>query len=327
VKALHSIQDIKKSYEAMLQQAEQIHKDTVGDDYESASKAKNKLAQLLGSIEKLQFNQLDAVTTAHLDSGKAEAKTTRRELNASLDELQEFVRSLYKKFDAVTPPPSPPRPTPPAVTPNTSAPVIPTASHTDDSESDHGSDSGSDRDDSDEDSDDSGDDDNGPEVKNENEGESADEATAKTHQQEAAVGQLKAHVQALAQSRRQQTSPQTKGLKINYKRGQHVEPQDYEQQQRLREQQLHRAHLLREQERQEQLRWQQEQQWREQQRRRYALQQQQQREQQLREEKLRQQQLRQQQLRQQQLLQQQQYYRHQNPRRSMEDRMFGGFYF
>lgn len=105
VKALHHIEDIKHIYENLLNEAENLHKDTDVNDYFAASKAKGKLAQLLGRIEKLQFNQLDAVTTAHLDSGKVEAKAHRRELNAALDELQEFVQSLYKKFDEVLPPP------------------------------------------------------------------------------------------------------------------------------------------------------------------------------------------------------------------------------
>mmetsp|Transcript_15189 Transcript_15189/g.25218 ORF Transcript_15189/g.25218 Transcript_15189/m.25218 type:complete len:293 (+) Transcript_15189:92-970(+) len=142
-------QDVKKNYEHLLHQAEQIRNDTAVDDYESTSKAKAKLAQLLGSIKKLQFTQFDAVTTTHVESGKAEAKTTHRELNASQDELQEFVtlnrcdpvtmahldsgkaeakttrrnvdaslnelkefvQSLYDRFDAVPPPPPhhPPR--------------------------------------------------------------------------------------------------------------------------------------------------------------------------------------------------------------------------
>lgn len=100
VKTLDSIQALRVAYESMLRQAESIQKSTDVNNYRSLSMSKSQLAQLLGSIEKLQFNQLDAVSTVHLSSGKTEAKSTRRNLNALLDELQEFVRGLYEKYTA-----------------------------------------------------------------------------------------------------------------------------------------------------------------------------------------------------------------------------------
>lgn len=108
VKTLDHIQDLKQTYQSLRHQAEQIHKSTDVDNYTSVSRSKSQLAQLLGSIEKLQFSQLDAVSTMHLSSGKSDAKSTRRELNAALDELQEFITSLYARYEAL------PRPLPAA---------------------------------------------------------------------------------------------------------------------------------------------------------------------------------------------------------------------
>ena len=109
VKTLDHLDDLKQTFELMQQEAEKIHKSTDMNNYKSVKKSKNKLAQLLGNIEKLQFNKLDAVTTVHLDSGKVAAKTNRRELNASLDDLHDFVSTLYSQYDAVpSPPPSSP---------------------------------------------------------------------------------------------------------------------------------------------------------------------------------------------------------------------------
>lgn len=113
VKTLGKIERLKEAYEHMQEEAEQIHRLTDEGDLESVAKAKNQLAQILGNIEKLQFNQLDAVMTTHLDSGKIVAKANRRELNESLDDLQDFVSTLYNRYAAATssavssPPPSP----------------------------------------------------------------------------------------------------------------------------------------------------------------------------------------------------------------------------
>ena len=105
-KTLDRLEDLKHSYESMKHQVEQIRKSTDLSDYLSVSRSKCQLAQLLGSIEKLQFNKLDAVCTVNLHSGKQEAKSNRRELNAALDALQEEVSSLYAEYDKVPRPPS-----------------------------------------------------------------------------------------------------------------------------------------------------------------------------------------------------------------------------
>ena len=106
VKTLDRLEDLKHSYESMKHQVEQIRQSTDLSDYLSVSRSKSQLAQLLGSIEKLQFNKLDAVCTVNLHSGKQEAKSNRRELNAALDALQEEVSSLYAEYDKVPRPPS-----------------------------------------------------------------------------------------------------------------------------------------------------------------------------------------------------------------------------
>mmetsp|Transcript_29352 Transcript_29352/g.49544 ORF Transcript_29352/g.49544 Transcript_29352/m.49544 type:complete len:606 (-) Transcript_29352:167-1984(-) len=101
-KSLNQLEDLKQAYETLMTEAKDIEKNTDIDNYKAVSKAKNRLAQITGSIEKLQFNQLDAVSTVHLNSGKSKVRSHRRELNAALDELQEFTSSLHDKYDAVT---------------------------------------------------------------------------------------------------------------------------------------------------------------------------------------------------------------------------------
>jgi hypothetical protein len=118
-KTLDHIQDLKDSYQSMQLEVEGIQKSTDMNDYKTVSKAKSQLAQVLGNIEKLQFNQLDAVSTVHLDSGKDAAKSSRRELHSSLDELQEFVSSLYERYEAI--------PTPPVLSPSSSVSSMSTA--------------------------------------------------------------------------------------------------------------------------------------------------------------------------------------------------------
>jgi hypothetical protein len=104
VKTLDHIEELKHTYESMKHEADQISKSTDLESFQSVSRSKSRLAQLLGNIEKLQFNKLDAITTMHLHSGKSVAKSNRRELNAALDALQELVSSLYAKYDAASPP-------------------------------------------------------------------------------------------------------------------------------------------------------------------------------------------------------------------------------
>jgi hypothetical protein len=107
VQTLDKIHQLKDQYQSISRQVEQVEESTDMSDFESIAKAKNKLAQILGDVEKLQFNQLDAITTVNLESGKKEEKSNRRKLNGDLDTLQEIISSLYKQYSAVPPPPSP----------------------------------------------------------------------------------------------------------------------------------------------------------------------------------------------------------------------------
>ena len=128
VKTLDRLEDLKHSYESMKHQVEQIRKSTDLSDYLSVSRSKSQLAQLLGSIEKLQFNKLDAVCTVNLHSGKQVAKSNRRELNAALDALQEEVSSLYAEYDKVPRPSSSSSPTPSNNSSSNDSSSTPTAS-------------------------------------------------------------------------------------------------------------------------------------------------------------------------------------------------------
>jgi hypothetical protein len=105
VKTLDHLEDLRHEFELMQREAEHIHKSTEMDNFKSVKKSKSKLAQLLGNLEKLQFSQLDAVSTMNLHSGKSAAKSNRRELNTDIEDLQDFVMMLYSQYDAVPSPP------------------------------------------------------------------------------------------------------------------------------------------------------------------------------------------------------------------------------
>jgi hypothetical protein len=101
-KSLNQLEELKQVYESLMTEAKDIEMNTDIDNYKAVSKAKNRLAQITGSIEKLQFNKLDAVSTVHLNSGKSKVRSNRRELNTALEELQDFTSSQHAKYDAVT---------------------------------------------------------------------------------------------------------------------------------------------------------------------------------------------------------------------------------
>eukprot|EP00602_Paraphysomonas_sp_CaronLab_P004131 CAMPEP_0185024842 /NCGR_PEP_ID=MMETSP1103-20130426/8032_1 /TAXON_ID=36769 /ORGANISM="Paraphysomonas bandaiensis, Strain Caron Lab Isolate" /LENGTH=211 /DNA_ID=CAMNT_0027557911 /DNA_START=45 /DNA_END=681 /DNA_ORIENTATION=+ len=62
--------------------------------------AKHELAQIIGDLEKLQFNEVDSVETHGLDSGKSEASAHRKDLNAKINEMMEQTQLLYQQIDS-----------------------------------------------------------------------------------------------------------------------------------------------------------------------------------------------------------------------------------
>ena len=94
--------DLKHSYESMKHQVEQIRKSTDLSDYLSVSRSKSQLAQLLGSIEKLQFNKLDAVCKVHEDDGIGEDVITCSLNDEGLDLLRDDILSLYSRYNKLS---------------------------------------------------------------------------------------------------------------------------------------------------------------------------------------------------------------------------------
>jgi len=74
---------------------------TIDEEFNSIGEAaglvvlKNQLIQLMGNIEKLQFNELDAVVTGDLTSGKDATKIRRKKLNSDVSGLQQTCQSLF----------------------------------------------------------------------------------------------------------------------------------------------------------------------------------------------------------------------------------------
>ena len=89
--------DLKHSYESMKHQVEQIRKSTDLSDYLSVSRSKSQLAQLLGSIEKLQFNKLSTACKVHEDVGIGEDVISLND--EGLDSLRDDILSLYSRYN------------------------------------------------------------------------------------------------------------------------------------------------------------------------------------------------------------------------------------
>jgi len=66
--------------------------------------AKDQIAQMNGNLEKLQYNGVDSIITAELESGKEKAKEKRKALNQRCDSLRERIlqnsRDLAKMLTA-----------------------------------------------------------------------------------------------------------------------------------------------------------------------------------------------------------------------------------
>ena len=72
---------------------------TPGQDEEKLN-ALGEIRQLIGDLDKIQSTKVDAVCTAELHSGKAEAKDTRKGLNRRIEGLRpraEAVHNALKK--------------------------------------------------------------------------------------------------------------------------------------------------------------------------------------------------------------------------------------
>lgn len=95
---LSKLDKVSTEHFALASAIADIEKSTDPNNAESVLEGKHRLAQLAGDIDKLQFNQLDAIETTALHSGKEEARAQRKDLTRSLDILQQHVQEMYERF-------------------------------------------------------------------------------------------------------------------------------------------------------------------------------------------------------------------------------------
>ena len=62
---------------------------------------KNELAQLNGTLEKLQFNEIDSIVTADLNTGKLQVKAKRKGLNSECEKVRENIKEVNSIISAL----------------------------------------------------------------------------------------------------------------------------------------------------------------------------------------------------------------------------------
>ncbi|CAM9379196.1 unnamed protein product, partial [Scytosiphon promiscuus] len=68
-----------------------------GSQLEDLLQAKLELAQIIGTLEKFQFNEVDAVVTHGLSSGKGEVRQQRKDLTRAVSELTEEATARHRE--------------------------------------------------------------------------------------------------------------------------------------------------------------------------------------------------------------------------------------
>ena len=56
---------------------------------------KNRVAQLYGTLDKFQFESVDAITTHEIESAKDEARARRKQLNRDIERLRCKLEELH----------------------------------------------------------------------------------------------------------------------------------------------------------------------------------------------------------------------------------------
>jgi hypothetical protein len=99
--AINTLNSLDNAFATMAQRVADLDKSIDPRNLESIITAKNNLAQIIGDLEKLQCNKLDAVETTELHSGQVEAKAHRKALNREIDSLLEQTQALYKQLNVI----------------------------------------------------------------------------------------------------------------------------------------------------------------------------------------------------------------------------------
>ena len=96
---VQTLQTIELQVVDMERQAKEYEALLSGPAEEIPAGTRNKLAQLHGDTNKLLATKLDAILTGDLNSGKDDARATRKKLTAQMEALIEKVEALVKKHD------------------------------------------------------------------------------------------------------------------------------------------------------------------------------------------------------------------------------------
>lgn len=99
--AIDTLNTLDGAFASMAQRVSNLEKAIDPNNLESIIAAKNDLAQIIGDLEKLQCNKLDAVETSDLHSGQQEAKAHRKALNKEVNNLLEQTQALYKQLNSI----------------------------------------------------------------------------------------------------------------------------------------------------------------------------------------------------------------------------------
>jgi len=100
---LEDVEQLQKLFGNLQAQASVFdrHLTEIGLTKEQLGKAKSGIAQLYGTLDKFQFEAVDAIMVGELTSGKEEARGKRKQLNREiealrikLEEMRDFACSL-----------------------------------------------------------------------------------------------------------------------------------------------------------------------------------------------------------------------------------------
>lgn len=98
--AVEELVNLKSSLIQMEQMVDHISSyANQNHDHQTVGKILSDLAQISGSLDKLQYNGVDGVITAELVSGRENARQRRRSLNGHCERVRQRVLDLHRIFE------------------------------------------------------------------------------------------------------------------------------------------------------------------------------------------------------------------------------------
>ena len=105
VKAITSLEGYENQMQGLADELSALEELIANAAVQSeCTKAKSRLAQMNGDLEKLQFVKIDSIITAELTSGNAEAKALRKDLNRRCEQMQTQVVTAVKSIELLPKP-------------------------------------------------------------------------------------------------------------------------------------------------------------------------------------------------------------------------------